>query len=266
MFEGLKVVATTGSMNRLSSLRRALATWLELREVDMFIVVDWGSDEPLREALRGIRDPRLHIVRVVGEKHWCNSKCHNLELRLSSNAGLLLRLDNDTLVRRDFFARHPHDPKGFYAVNWRSVPKEVDDKRNLSGTIMIEPKYLLAVNGYNERLVHYGKEDDDLYDRLQKLGLIWNELDLDTLDHIPHNDESRYKNLKIATSLVESGRVKDSLIDLSARILINHPWSIYDRMTSWNITTMPNSNYWTCCDASRKSPVEEIEYRSHRRG
>jgi len=256
MIGELKVVLTTGSMNRLSSLRQSLATWLGLVEVDMILIVDWGSDEPLREALREIRDPRLKILRVIGEKYWCNSRCHNLELRMASNAGLVFRVDNDNLVRRDFFRRHPIDPRGFYAVNWRTVPLEVDDKRNLAGTLLIEPKYLWAVNGYNERLIHYGKEDDDLYDRLTALGLRWHDIELETLEHIPHEDRLRYENLKIAPDVkklidptVYGMDEKGALTGLSAYIAKTQPWTIADRMTNWNVTRL-DDNYWTCYDLS----------------
>jgi hypothetical protein len=221
----------------------------------MIIIVDWGSDEPLREALREVRDPRLCIVRTIGEHHWCNAKCHNLELRLASNAGLILRVDNDTLIRKDFFQAHPYDPAGFYAVNWRTVPKEVDDKRNLAGTLLIEPKYAWAANGYNERLIHYGKEDDDLYDRLVALGLRWYEMNLDTLEHIPHDDASRYGNLEILDidpSLQKNSNAKGDLIALSERIMKEQPWTIYDRMTNWNIVSRLSDNYWTCCDSNKK--------------
>ncbi len=271
MIGDLKVVLTTGSMNRLSSLRRSLATWLELAEVDMILIVDWGSDEPLREALRDIRDPRLNILRVVGQKYWCNSKCHNLELRMVSNAGLMFRVDNDNLVRRDFFSRHPIATQSFYAVNWRSVPPEVDDKRNLAGTLLIEPKYLLAVNGYNERLIHYGKEDDDLYDRLTALGLQWREMDLDTLDHIPHDDSLRYKNLKIAPDVkklidptVYGMDEKGALTGLSNYIAKTQPWTMADRMTNWNVIRLAD-NYWTCYDLSCELEGTDAIFRPERR-
>ena len=255
MFKDLKVVLTTGSKDRLAPLRQSLATWLQLVEVDMIIIVAWGSDEPLREALREIRDPRLNILRVVGEKYWRNSKCHNLEFRMASNSGLIFRVDNDNLVRSDFFTKHPTDPKGFHAVNWRMVPPETDDKRNLAGTLLIEPKYLWAVNGYNERLIHYGKEDDDLYDRLVALGLHWHEMDLNTLDHIWHGDSLRYENLEIASRVKElidptvyGQDEKGALTGLSDYISRTQPWTIADRMTDWNVNRV-GDNYWTCWDS-----------------
>ena len=252
MHNGRKLTLTTGSMNRLSSLCKALPTWIALNELDMILIVDWSSDEPLREALRDFRDPRICILRVIGEKHWCNSQCHNLELRMVSNTGLWLRVDNDTLVRPDFFKYHPAHPNKFYAVNWRTVPLIVDDKRNLAGTLLIEPKFLWAINGYNERLIHYGKEDDDLHERLLSLGLEWLEMNLETLDHIPHDDQERYKHLAIAPrahQLIDPNiykqDMKNALIGLSETIMKTQPWTLFDHMTEWKLNQL-DDHYWTC--------------------
>lgn len=242
MVGGKKVTITTGSKDRLEHLMRALPTWLALREADAIIIVDWGSKIPLQEALADFKDSRLHIVRVTDEPFWCNSKCHNLEIRMAGNEGLLLRLDNDALVRRDFLTKHPFIENSFYAVDWRKVPKSQDDKRNLAGTLLVEIAKLWEVNGYNERLIHYGREDDELYDRLVVHGLAWNTCDLDTLEHQPHDDESRLGNLQITATLDKlagsrSAQVKrEALVALSTQIARDRPWTRDDVMTGWWIS------------------------------
>jgi hypothetical protein len=90
-------------------------------------------------------------------------------------------------------------------------------------------------------------------------------MDLDTLEHIPHDDKSRYENLKIAPELGRNNNAKGSIISLSEQIVAKQPWTIYDRMTNWNIISMFENNYWTCCDASRKPPADEIDFRPPRR-
>jgi hypothetical protein len=249
------VILTTGSMNRLDSLRRSLVTWLALREVDEILIVDWGSQAPLREALADFRfENRVTIVRT-DQKHWHNSKCHNLELSLVSEGALWLRLDNDTLIQPDFFAKHPHQDNSFYAVNWRKVPKEQDDKRNLAGTLFVDPKLVRTVQGYNERLLHYGSEDDDLHARLVASGLRWLDVDLNTIEHIPHGDNVRYENLAIANDLPKlaapyknnkgfcwndqltcDNAERSVLLALSQSITAEHPWTVNDRMTEWRLS------------------------------
>lgn len=259
MLGNLRVTVTTGSMNRLEPLRQALPTWLALPEVDQVIIVDWGSSPPLSYALRDFIDPRILIGRVTDQRHWQNSKCHNLEIRLASRSDLLLRLDNDTLVRPDFFAHHPPKPHSFYAVNWRTVPREVDDKRNLAGTLLINPRDLLRVNGYNERLVHYGREDDDLHARLMIEGIRWYPCKLETLEHIPHTDRERIENLEAAPELLQLQKMataeeriwgvrvapKQALISMNEKTIAETPWTKHDLMTSWEARQI-DDRYWEC--------------------
>jgi len=259
MIDGIPLTLTTGSMNRLSALRRALPTWLALDEVDRYVVVDWSSRESLVQALGDFNDPRLIIVRAVGQAYWRNAACHNLEIYLASQtclepSGFLLRLDNDVLVRRDFLARHPPRLHGFYAGNWRTVPSIVDDKRNLSGTLLARINHVKSVGGYNERLVHYGREDDDLYARLTISGYRWHELDLETLEHIPHTNCERFKNLAAArdlSSLVD--RHLSAFIALSDDVLMKQPWTTRDKPTSWEVDYVDPLRYWVCREISGSS-------------
>jgi hypothetical protein len=237
-------------MNRVEFLRKSLPTWLALSQADRVVVVDWGSDVPVRQSLGELAaDPKLTVARVE-ERHWCNSKCHNLELLLARQAGLWLRLDADVVVRPDFLDRHPPRPGRFYAGDWRGVPVEVDDKRNLSGVLLIDPRHVEVVNGYNERLVWYGREDDDLHARLVRSGIARDKLVLDTLDHIPHPDVRRYENLAIAPHISKvvgslkpssfaSGRPSrhevEVLISISEQELFSRSWTTSDSRVQWEV-------------------------------
>jgi hypothetical protein len=255
MLGKLRVAITTGSMNRLASLRQALPTWLALVEVDKIIIVDWGSTVPLSLALGDFSDPRILIVRATDRCHWQNAKCHNLEAQLAVRSDLLLRLDNDTLVSREFFARHTYQSGGFHAVNWRTVPLEVDDKRNLAGTLFIATRDLMRVGGYNERLTSYGREDDDLHARLTIAGYRWRQVDIATLEHIRHSDESRLEHLSLDLEALKVSAqekiwgspslTKQMLISMNERIIAEQPWTKDDTMTAWDVK-MVDDRYWVC--------------------
>jgi hypothetical protein len=237
MINGRKITITTGSKNRLDHLRQALSTWLTLTEVDSIIIVDWESTIPLHDALADFQDPRLHIVRALNQPFWCNAKCHNLELQLVGNTGLLLRLDNDTLVHKNFFTHHPFLENSFYAVSW---PHVLGDKKNLAGTLFIEAAHLSKINGYNERLIHYGCEDDDLYTRLNMAGFTWRMCNIDVLEHIPHDDISRLEHLQITNdpSISKSHINRAQLTALSQNLALNQPWTCTDRRTLWRVSTI----------------------------
>ena len=251
MIDNQQLSITTGSLDRLEPLRRSLATWLDSPAPDEIVIVDWGNEIPLQESLREFSDPRIIIARAEDQVYWQNSKCHNLELQLASNP-LLLRLDNDCLLKPAFFEQHMLQEGCFFAGNWRPVPTE--DKRNLSGTLYIHTAEVLAIHGYNERLIHYGYEDDDLYDRLVAKGLKRHDVNLSTLEHIPHPDQQRYARLKIAPQLSPlraktseqtpdeiASAVRQELVQMSEEIAINSPWTSMDHMTRWQIEeTSPN--------------------------
>ena len=254
--EGLKVAITTGSRDRLEHLCVALNSWTALSEVDSIVVVDWSSAMPVFDSLERhdvfdhFKDPRLVVVRVNGRQHWENSLCHNLEIQVASHLGsdLVLRLDNDVVLDRSFFAKHPVDGRSFYAVDCHLVPPEADDKRNLCGIVYAHTKHLCAVGGYNERLTQYGYEDEDLYERLVGSGLTWKRVDLDTATHLPHPDSDRLRCVRLDPTVerifprraVESSpraaaSLKKYLIEKSKAESLARPWGKNDQRARWQL-------------------------------
>lgn len=250
MIGGEKLSITTGCLNRLDQLRQSLPTWLAHSVVDEILIVDWGNKVPLWDELSSVDDRRVRILRAVDRKHWENSRCHNLELRFAAG-DLILRLDADHMLKSDFFVKHPIRPGEhvFYAGNWKTVPKEVDDKRNLSGAIFGRAVDLLCANGYNERLFRYGHEDDDFCERLASTGTQRRDIDINTMEHIFHADARRYEHLDIAPKLSKLVTSRERRVSWSVRVanspektyLIHesqeearkHPWTYRDRLTRW---------------------------------
>lgn len=267
MIDGLKISITTGSLRRLEFLRQALPTWLARPEVDEVVLVDFGNEVPLWGSLDDLRDPRIVHVRAVDQKFWHHAKCHNLEFRMATG-DLLLRLDNDYILHDDFFDRHNWRPGTFFAGNWRTVPPHLDDKRNLSGTLFVRRQDLFDVNGYNERLNHYGGEDDDVYQRLAGNGLSRIDVDISTMDHIAHSSVKRYENLEIASRLPDllagerdkplwrgrpEGELEKSfLIELSDYVARSAPWTAADRMTTWAGQEIA-ADRWECWEHRKSS-------------
>jgi hypothetical protein len=256
MLNGERLAITTGSRDR--NLSAALSTWSDLPEPDVIVVVDWGSRSPVKEILKNVSDPRLVVVRAETAA-WQNSRCHNLEFQVASQleCDRVLRVDNDVLVDPSFFSRHPVGDRAFWAVDCHRVPPEVDDKRNLCGTVMVATRHWRRVNGYNERLVQYGYEDEDFYSRLCQTGLTWRHCDIDTLDHIPHPNRSRLANLSSDLKIREMfGHLPPDeadlaatkfLITMSQQISTCQPWTNRDPMTKWEIEFEHNYGTATPC-------------------
>lgn len=248
MIAGKSVSITTGCHNRLDFLRQSLRTWLATVEPDEIVVVDWGSTKPLHESLEEFAgDPRLVIARVEDQKTWKNAKCHNLELQIAKGE-LILRLDSDCLIDPSFFASHPMGAGLFYVVRWNELSDM--DTTGLAGTLYAWRHDVLAINGYNERLVHYGCEDDDLYARMITSGIKRSDLALSTLRHISHSDRHRLENIELFSTRLRTGTEDEASnawtkllsIEKSKEIVIRAPWSVSDRQTSWDIKWHVDTN------------------------
>jgi len=248
-----RLAITTGCRDRSKNLRLALSTWVELSEPDTIIVVDFGSLIPVSEAIADFDDPRIVVVRTESPS-WQNSVCHNLEFQVAKylDQEVVLRLDNDALVQRNFFDQHQIDDRSFFAVDCHTVPAECDDKRNLCGTVFVGVESWRLSHGYNERLTQYGYEDEDFYARLGGIGLEWRQCDLDTLDHITHDDLTRISGLSSTPKLKAIFRhlppkeaslaLKEFLLCCSRQIATIRPWGSGDRMTEWNICPRDPTN------------------------
>jgi hypothetical protein len=188
-----------------------------------------------------------------GRRFWKPVICHNLEWRVAAG-DWVLRLDSDILLSPDFVQRHAPASRVFWAGDWRAAPKDQPNKQSLSGILFANRDDLRMVNGYSERHEGYGFDDDDLYARLDRHRM-WQTVDLDAADHIPHGNRERLENLpewngiaKAARDrkdrmwrnyhLEESGKVeyepeRQAAIDANKIRGEKQPWTVEDRMEVW---------------------------------
>jgi N-terminal domain of galactosyltransferase len=238
-----------GTKNRTEHLGLALSTWCRCPEISEVVVVDWSSDEPVM-----FQDPKITMVRVTDQPYWVASKCHNLGLRLARGE-FVLRLDADDLLEPGFFKRHPLDQSSgvFYYVDQTKIRNE--NEIHLAGVIYATRCDFLKVNGYNERIVTYGYEDDDLVARLRLHGVRARPLDFDTLHHIPHDERSRLVNqpihehpeLVVKPACVSWTWDFHDLPGKSAQaneaLAKSQPWKATDRMACFRVVSVPGG-YW----------------------
>jgi glycosyltransferase involved in cell wall biosynthesis len=228
-----------------------LPTWLACLEIGEIVVVDWSSEDSVFFASVP-SDSRVVVARVEGQKHWVASRCHNLGLDLA-RGDWILRLDADDRLDRSFFAEHPLREASFYCFN---DDKACDDNdRHLMGVVFASKRHLLDVSGYNERLTFYGYEDEDLVARLRAGGLVALPLDLGTVHHLPHDDESRTGSQLLPTNLDRRppwgswswrpSRLIHDLADRNKHAALEKPWSRKDVRASWAIE-MVVPGYYVC--------------------
>jgi hypothetical protein len=244
-------------MNRLEHLQQTISTWLACPEVDEVVIVDWSSTEPLRYTDLPT-DCRIKIVRVEGQKHWVLTKCCNLGIRLATG-DFILRLDADNLISPMFFGKHDLSCSPlFYFADRSKLLREEDI--HLSG-VVYAPKYMfLEVNGYNERLLTYGCDDDDLVARLASKGFASCSIDYNLIQHIPHTDELRTTNQAVDPTITGSwtcgiGPTYRSM-EANRRLLAATPWTCEDRMTRW--WALRSERYLVCGEALSDFPARPV--------
>ncbi len=179
----------TCSRNRTENLLQALTGWLACDEISEIIIVDWSSDQSVFEALQqqGIIDPRIKVLRVNDERHWILSHAFNVGFRAAS-FDKILKVDADIILDSGFFSATTLKENTFVSGDWR-LAKE--GQEFINGFFFIARQDLMRAGGFSEFITTYGWDDDDLYTRLQNLGLHRQSIDSAFIHHLPHGDELR---------------------------------------------------------------------------
>ncbi len=166
-------------MNRHNNLRVAVKSWYQFKQITEIIVLDYGSTPALKA--RFFTDPRVQLWRVEADA-WHLSRAYNIAASLASGE-VLLKLDCDYLLRHTFFKQNELQPGAFIHGN------KISDE--LNGFLMVAAEDFWRVRGYNEEIVTYGYDDDDIKNRLIAAGVKLAALPVGAVTHMPHSDELR---------------------------------------------------------------------------
>jgi hypothetical protein len=241
-----RVSIVTGCRNRASFLLQSLPTWLACPVVNEIIVVDWGSQPPLELP----HNPTVRLLRVEGVSSWILSSALNFGLS-QANEELILKLDCDHKLHREFFTQHPlsRTSEHFYAGNWQIARNE--NERHINGSVFLTREQFLASGGYNEHITSYGWDDTDLYQRLVVLGYTQKDISPDYLDHIPHENDLR------------SEREPQLEILKNMHLVKYLPWSRYSDSTRYELLTQvsPNQQVYRALNLFSQLPLPKISTR-----
>jgi len=173
-------------MNRDERVIPAVENWKKIEGVDEIILLDWSSKNPIGE-IDGVK-----VVRVDGEERWILTSAFNLAAEHASG-DIMLKLDIDYRLEPDFLNRTKMKDTQFRHGSWRIVFEPND--LHLAGFLMVKREDFWKVGGYNEKIVVYGHDDSELYNRLAASGLEKVPITpLNGIKHIPHDYKSRHIN------------------------------------------------------------------------
>jgi GR25 family glycosyltransferase involved in LPS biosynthesis len=240
-----KVSLITACKDRNDCLQAVLPSWLQHKEVDEVIIVDWSSSNSLKH-LTNI-DSRIKVVRVENEKYYIPSHANNLAASLASN-DYILRLDTDYFLNPyyNFFSTYPIGKNSFVS----GEPQNYNDRVNnpyykyLFGLLYISKENFYKVNGYNESIgYYYSYEDGDMFDRLKLAGLTQIRLQNNhSVIHIPHSDKKRYENFQGAKVLDGSEQViVDTHISINQQTYKNPKEYFVPSKVSWQVNQVSNN-------------------------
>lgn len=220
-------------MDRVDNLKKALDTWYTHKEVNEIIVVDWMSKISVFDQLEKSRDPRVVVVRANTERIWVLSLAYNLAASFA-NYDKILKLDADIQLLPSFFEQHQLINNCFFSGSGKLARN--DNERHLNGVVYLKKSDFFDIGGYNEYINTYGWDDGDLYERLQRFGLVRLFINNDYFYHLPHED--RHKNQENPwPNLCLSDREISFLKNLSNRILAEEyfSWSALQKQRAYQV-------------------------------
>lgn len=219
------ISAIVCSMDRSHNLYNAIASCLKQPDITEIIVLDYGSRIPIQIQYVS---PKIKLYRIEAN-YWHLSRAYNIAAQLSQS-DIIIKLDADYLLLDEFFKYHNIKEKEYVSGFGHYDP--------LCGFLMIHRKDFLLINGYNERIVTYGYDDDDINQRLKKNNFIHKKLNRQYIRHIEHNKTPKewFKN----SSLPELSK-KDS-VQKNKAISENNPWTTKDKISKYTKTSA-----FVCC-------------------
>jgi GR25 family glycosyltransferase involved in LPS biosynthesis len=195
----MSVSLITACKNRNEGLKTVISSWLNYKEITEIIIVDWTSDDKLKDLTQ--TDDRIKVVRVQNEQYYIPSQANNLAASFVTN-DIILRVDTDYLFNPyyNFFETYKIDETCFVS----GEPEINEDRENnpyykyLFGLLYITKNNFYKVNGYNENIGQfYSHEDKDIFERLKLIGLKQIKLKNNySIIHIPHPDKKRFEYFK----------------------------------------------------------------------
>jgi hypothetical protein len=175
----LSIVVTC--MGRLDHLRQTIPSLIRQDSGVEIVLVDWSCPD-LCGAYASEHWPGVRVVKVPGQKQFHKSAALNAGARVASAPWLAI-LDADMIASSEFFEnlRSGLRPDVLLGL--------ADDR--LTGFLACKRDGFDRTGGYDERMVGWGFEDDDMRRRLLEQGLRLEALPAGSIQVIPHDDESR---------------------------------------------------------------------------
>lgn len=201
------VSIATACMNRHENLIQCLPGWLTL-PVEQIIIVDWSSDQSVRNIIRSrYTTDRIVVITVKNQQYWHLTKAFNLALSACKSSHIL-KLDCDyfcseNLIKELYFGRN-----SFCHIRHENLKGE---NKFLSGLFAADLNLLRKVNFFDERIRSYGWDETDLFRRVYWHAEKILKVNSKSVSHLPHTEDQRTESSENSLAGIIASKCQVSL-------------------------------------------------------
>lgn len=180
------IAFVTTSKGRLHHLKQTLPLMVAQSPDELF-VTDYGCPDGTGDWVE-THYPSAKVVRVSDDPGFSLARARNLGAGQAQSEWLVI-IDGDIKVRggwRDWMQGNLR-PGHFY----RAAPAAGKRDPDSYGTCICRRSDFEMIGGYDEAFRNWGGEDDDMYERLARAGVVAQDYPAEFVDGIRHGDEER---------------------------------------------------------------------------
>lgn len=153
----------TTCKNREDFVKKVIGSWVAQECINEIIIVDYGSDIPLRESLDGLLTPQCYIIQASSSLPWKKGLATNIGLHFTTSKFVMITDCDVGFKSIDFFLRSvANGYVDFYRGSFSSGTS--------SGLLLAKRSDLINIGGYNEWIEGWGMDDTDICARLHDAG------------------------------------------------------------------------------------------------
>ncbi len=213
------------SMNREENLIQCLPSWLD-SGAETIHILDWNSRIDLEKLIRrkfGNLE-NVKFLRVDNNKPWILTHAFNLVLS-SLKTDFIAKFDSDHKCKNKIFEDLNLEKGSFYRFNF------LDNMTGTNGAFISCRDVLEKANFFDERIVSYGWDESDLFERIQNFTNSIKFLEPSYISHLPHTRNKRIEsqNISIEKRLSKVLHIDESEFSTKCnffRVSLSNKWNI----------------------------------------
>ena len=196
MLQGKTISLVTRFMDRGEHLRRSLASWLSIPQIDEIIIVDFDSRKDNALAIVKEIQPSnpsemqipIHVLRVYNQEVFNRGRAWNIGIHYAQGE-FIFAIDCDVVLK--------DNPLNTISLNKYILWRATNRWTALCGTCIFSRELWYQVGGYAEFQQGWGHDDDYFHGKLYPIGVQAQYMNFNCFKHIDHDLEDSVKYHKV---------------------------------------------------------------------